>query len=96
MRNQKTSDEKLSIVLEGLREKKPVIEICRRHGITQSQYYKMRDKFLEGGMAALSGKKFSSREAELMSKITKLKRIVGRVTIGNEILKKTEELMGRR
>ncbi len=48
-----TAEEKLEIVLEGLREKKPVAEICREHQMSQTLYYRWRDKFLEGGKRAL-------------------------------------------
>ncbi len=41
-----TADEKVAIVMEGLKEKKPVAEICREHKISQTLYYRWRDKFL--------------------------------------------------
>lgn len=45
----KTMKEKLSTVLEGLKESTNIAELCRRHGISQTSFYKWRDKFLEGG-----------------------------------------------
>ena len=42
-----TADEKFAIILEGLKEKKSVAEICREHQISESLYYRWRDKFLE-------------------------------------------------
>jgi len=42
------ADEKLAMVLEGLKSEANVQEICRRHNINQSQYYKWRDQFLQG------------------------------------------------
>jgi len=44
-----TADEKLANVLEVLREKKSIAEICREHQISESLYYRWRDKFLEAG-----------------------------------------------
>ena len=41
--------EKLEIVLEGLRNQCSVSELCNRHGITQSMYYKWRDQRLKNG-----------------------------------------------
>jgi transposase-like protein len=49
-----TTEEKLAILMEGFRGQRSVVEICREHQISQSQYYKWRDKFLEGGKRALS------------------------------------------
>ena len=48
-----TADEKLAIVMEGLRDKKSVADICREHQVSQTLYYKWRDRFLEGGRKAL-------------------------------------------
>jgi len=44
-----TAEEKLAIVLEGLKEKRSVVDICREHKISQTLYYRWRDKFLESG-----------------------------------------------
>jgi transposase-like protein len=48
-----TSEEKIAIVLEGIKGSKSVADICREHKIGQSLYYRWRDKFLEGGKKAL-------------------------------------------
>ena len=46
-------EEKLSAVLEGIKGVKSVSEICRDHHISQSLFYRWRDKFLEGGKKGL-------------------------------------------
>jgi transposase-like protein len=43
-----TAEEKLAIVLEGIKGARAVAEICREHQIAQTQYYQWRDPFLEG------------------------------------------------
>ena len=91
-----TAEQKLAIVMEGLRGKKAVAEICREHQLSQTQYYKWRDRFLEGGQKALAGGGTNDREAMLEAEIEKLQKIIGKQTIHIEILKKTEELMGRK
>ena len=55
-----TVEEKLEIVVEGLKEKKPIAEICREHKISQTLYYRWRDKFLEGGKNALGNGSFDN------------------------------------
>ncbi len=44
-----TAEQRLAIVLEGLKGAKPVAEICWEHRLAQTQYYQWRDRFLEGG-----------------------------------------------
>ena len=89
-----TADEKLAIVMEGIKEKKSVAEICREHQISQSQYYKWRDRFLEGGKKALVNG--STDDNVYKAEIEKLQKIIGKQAIQIEILKKTEELLGTR
>ena len=86
-------DEKLSIVLMGIKGEKSVAEICREHQISQAQYYRWRDKFLEGGKNGLAFGAPSKKEAHLKAEIEKLQRIIGKQTVYIEILKKTEELI---
>ena len=89
-----TADEKFAIVLEGLKEKKSVAEICREHQISESLYYRWRDKFLEGGKKALVNG--ASDDNVYKAEIEKLQKIIGKQAIQIEILKKTEELFGRK
>lgn len=48
-----TPEEKMAIVLEGLKENRSVAEICREHQISQNLFYRWRDKFLEAGKKGL-------------------------------------------
>ncbi len=89
-----TAEEKLEIVLEGLRERKSVAEICREHQISQALYYRWRDRFLEGGKRALIDG--ASDDNVYKAEIEKLQKIIGKQAIQIEILKKTEELLGKR
>jgi transposase len=54
-RKQYSPEEKIRIVLEGLRGEFSIAELCRREGIVQSLYYKWSKKFLEAGKKRLSG-----------------------------------------
>ena len=49
-----SADEKVRIVLEGLRGETPISEICRREGIAASVYYKWSRAFLEAGKNGLT------------------------------------------
>lgn len=49
-----SADEKIRIVLEGLRGETPISEICRREGIAASVYYKWSKSFLEAGKNGLT------------------------------------------
>ena len=60
-----SAEEKMSIVLMGLKGERPIAEICREHQISQSQYYRWRDRFLEGGKNALVYGAPSKKEAIL-------------------------------
>ena len=46
-RRQWPAEENIIVVLEGLRGDESIPKICAKHGISQSQYYKWRDTFLE-------------------------------------------------
>ena len=82
-----STEEKMAIILEGLRHEKSISQICKEHGISQAQYYKWRDKFLEGVKEGLgNGKK--SKVKQLEDKIDELERVIGKQTIVIETLKK--------
>ena len=75
-----TAQQKIEIVLAGLRGDRPVKEVCREHEIAEALYYSWRDKLLEGGKAALAGKEERSGEKQLKRKIAELERTLGRKT----------------
>ena len=54
-RKQYSAEEKIRIVLDGLRGEESIAELCRREGIAQSIYYKWSKEFLEAGKRRLSG-----------------------------------------
>ena len=89
------ADEKLAIVLEGLKSEANVQEICRRHNINQNQYYKWRDQFLQGAKEYIKYGGNGKEVYELKHRIHEFERIIGKQAIQIEILKKTEELIGR-
>ena len=80
-----TAQQKIEIVLGGLRGDRSVKEVCREHEIAETLYYSWRDKLLEGGREALAGKDERNGEKELRRKIRELERALGRKTYELEI-----------
>ncbi len=64
-----TAQQKLEIVLAGLRGDRSVKELCREHAIAETLYYSWREKLLEGGREALSGKDERQGEREMRRKV---------------------------
>jgi transposase-like protein len=89
---QKSVEEKLAIVLSGLKNDANISEICRKNNISQSLYYKWRDKFLEGGKQGLQSNGNQKQSDQYKSKISELERVIGKKTIEIEILKKSLDL----
>ena len=52
-RKQYSAEEKIRIVLDGLRGERSIAELCRREGITESLYYNWSKEFLEAGKAGI-------------------------------------------
>jgi transposase len=83
-------DEKLRIVFEGMRAEN-ISELCRREGISPTDYYRYRDKIVEGALEALSrnGRKKREPEKEALKKeLEKLREIIISQAGEIELLKK--------
>lgn len=89
-----TAEEKLAIVLGGLKEKRSIAEICREHQISQALYYRWRDKFLEAGKKGLVNG--AGNNNVYRAELEKLQKIIGKQAIQIEILKKTDDLLKTR
>lgn len=84
-----TAEDKMAIVLLGLKEGKTVAEICREHQISQSQYYKWRDRFLDGGKHFLTNGNGYGGEKRYQGEIERLQKIIGQQAVIIDVLKKT-------
>ncbi len=60
-RRNQSAEEKIRIVLEGLRGEVSIAELCRKEGINQNLYYRWSKEFLEAGKKRLAGD--TAREA---------------------------------
>ena len=87
------SEEKIRIVLEGLRGETSIAELCRKYGINDSVYYKWSKDFLEAGKKRLSGdterEANSSEVHNLKKENDNLKKAVADLYLHNELLKKS-------
>lgn len=96
-RKKYSAEEKVRIVLEGLRGEEKIAELCRREGIHQNMYYKWSKEFLEAGKQRLVGdtkREADSQEVEAMrNENEQLKAVVAELTLQNRTLKKS--LLGR-
>jgi transposase len=88
-----SAEEKIRIVLEGLKGEVSISELCRREGIVSNLYYRWSKDFLEAGKKRLSGD--TSREAtssevgDLRSENDQLKQLVAELSLKNRLLKKS-------
>ena len=82
-----SSRDKLLIVLEGLKGKVPLGELCAKFQISQSQYYKWRDQLLNNGSKVFDYGGVDRTTERLQHENHKLKRIIGELTVE---LKKSE------
>ena len=91
-RKQYSAEEKIRIVLAGLRGEESIAALCRREGISESLYYTWSKEFLEAGKQRLAGdtaRQATSPEVkELRSEATALKEVVADLTLENRLLKK--------
>mgnify|MGYP001549240192 CR=1 FL=1 len=92
-RKQHSAEEKIRIVLEGLRGEESITELCRREGIVQSLYYKWSKEFLEAGKKRLSGdterQATSGEVKDLRREMGDLKEALADVLLENRLLKKS-------
>lgn len=92
-----SSEQKILIVMEGMRAELSIAELCRKYGISQPTYYKWSKEFVEAGKKRLSGDE--TREAtsdevnDLRKENTRLKESLADLVIRYDIVKKSLALL---
>ena len=87
-----SAEEKIRIVLEGLRGEESIAALCRREGLAPNLYYRWSKEFLEAGKKRLLGD--TTREAtstevqDLRRENSQLKQVVAEAVLENRVLKK--------
>jgi transposase len=88
-----TAEEKIKIVLEGLRGEDTIASICRKYSIHQNNYFKWSKEFIEAGKRRLSGDTLREATRDEVIELRKmnelLKRELGELYFENKDLKKT-------
>ena len=88
-----SAEEKIRIVLEGLRGEDTIAELCRREGLNSNVYYRWSKEFMEAGKKRLAGD--TAREAtsdevkQLRAESSALKETLGELLMENRLLKKS-------
>ena len=92
-RKKYSSEEKIRIVLEGMRGEESISAICRKEGINPNLYYRWSKDFLEAGKKRLTGdtiREANSNEVnDLKSENEQLKQLVAELSLKNRVLKKS-------
>jgi len=92
-RRRYSPEEKIRIVLSGLRGEHSIAELCRREGIAEGLYYSWSKEFLEAGKKRLAGdteRQASSGEVkDLRREMSGLKELVADLALENRLLKKS-------
>jgi len=95
----RSPEEKIRIVLDGLRGEESIAELCRREGIVESLYYSWSKEFLKAGKKRLAGD--TSRAAttdevkDLRRKARDLKEVVAEQTLEMRLLKSHDLITSR-
>jgi transposase len=88
-----SAEEKIRVVLEGLRGEDSIAELCRREGINSNVYYRWSKEFLEAGKKRLSGdvtrEATSDEVKELRAESAALKEALAEQVMENRLLKKS-------
>ena len=88
-----SSEEKIRIVIEGLRGETSIAELCRREGIAQNLYYRWSKDFMESGRKRLDGDTMreanTSEVRSLKNENAQLKEVVAELLLRNRRLKKS-------
>lgn len=92
-RKKYTAEEKIRVVLEGLRREISISKLCQREGIPSNLYYRWSKEFLEAGKMRLKGnlgRQGTSREvAELRRENEQLKQLAAELLLKNRTLKRS-------
>ena len=92
-----TSEQKVLIVMEGIRGEQSIAEFCRKYSISDSTYYKWNKEFIEAGKARLDGDTIceatSDEVKELRHENIRLKEALADLVVRYDVVKKSLKLI---
>ena len=92
-----TSEQKVLIVMEGIRGEHSIAELCRKYGISDSTYYKWNKDFIEAGKARLDGDTIreatSDEVKELRQENSRLEEALADLVVRYDVVKKSLKLI---
>ena len=87
-----TLEQKVLIVMEGIRDEQSIAELCHKYGISDSTYYKWNKEFIEAGKARLDGdivrEATSDEVKELRQENISLKEALADLVVRYDVVKK--------
>ena len=88
-----SAEDKIRVVLDGLRGEDSIAELCRKEGIAQSLYYTWSKEFMEAGKKRLAGDTARAASTDdvkgLRQEAAALKEVVADLMLENRLLKKS-------
>ncbi len=81
---------KLDTVMEGLRGQKSIAQLCRERDITEALYYQWKQRFEDQALQIFEDQRQHPTSDDKDQRIAELERMVGRLTMENEVLKKAK------
>jgi len=92
-----TSEQKVLIIMEGIRGEQSIAELCRKYGISDSTYYKWNKDFIEAGKSRLEGdilrEATSDDVKELRNENLRLKEALADLVVRYDVVKKSLKLI---
>ena len=92
-----TSEQKVLIIMEGIRGEQNIAELCRKYGISDSTYYKWNKDFIEAGKSRLEGdilrEATSDDVKELRNENLRLKEALADLVVRYDVVKKSLKLI---
>lgn len=92
-----SAEEKIQIVMEGIRGEISIAELCRKYGMNDSSYYKWNKEFLEAGKKRLQGDEVREATSDEVKELRKenraLKESLADLVIRYDIVKKSLDLL---
>ena len=90
-----SAEEKIHIILQGLRGEESIADLCRKEGIHPTQYYKWSKAFLEAGKRKLTGDTLREADSDEVNELREeneaLKQLVAELSLNNRYLNKRSE-----